>query len=67
MTISTEIKRAITAVALLVLVVIGLSAILEFNTLNFPSDIPNLKDRGNTVIEQIEGYKVTYGQYPGWW
>ena len=64
MTITTGIKRSITAIALLVLVAIGLSAILVLHTPILPSDIPDLKNQGKTIIEQIEGYKATEGKYP---
>ena len=50
--------------ALLIIVAIGLMALMEYDTPFLSSDIPNLKDQGKALIEQIETYKVGVGKYP---
>ena len=64
MTIRTETKRAIGAIALLLIVAIGLSALMELYTPFLRTDIPNLKEQGETIVEQIENFMVTGGKYP---
>ena len=64
MTIKLETKRAIGALALLLIVAIGLMALMEYDTPFLSSDIPNLKKQGEVIIKQIDGYKDTEGKYP---
>ena len=64
MTISMETKRAVGAIALLLFVAIGLVAVMDFNTPFLRSDIPNLKEHGKAIIDQIEDYKAKGGKYP---
>ena len=59
-----ETKRALLALALLLIVAIGLMALMDYDTPFLSSDIPNLKDQGNALIEQIETFKVSAGKYP---
>ena len=64
MTIKAETKRAVGALALLIIVAIGLMFIIDYDTPFLRSDIPNLKEQGKAIIEQIEEIKATEGKYP---